>query len=182
MSRRFAVVRSVPLLRSRVFSVERRTVSDESSTFERDVVTHQGAVAVVAVNDAGEVGIICQYRTPFDDVTWEIPAGTLDVPGEDALTAAQRELREELGCSGARWTLLGRFMVSPGWTDQVMTIYEARELTMVDRHPEGPEEGAATVHWLSLEQLRATFRDAAAFDATAALGLQWVFGNVLGHD
>jgi len=57
--------------------------------------------------------MIRQYRTPFDRFCWEVPAGTLDVPGEDALSAAQRELHEELGCEATQWTLLGRFMTSP---------------------------------------------------------------------
>ncbi len=101
MSPPFRVVATEPLLASRVFRVERRTVSDGGQTFTRDVVTHQGAVAILAINDRGEIGMLRQYRAPFDAEVLEIPAGTLDVEGEDPLGAAQRELREELGCEAA---------------------------------------------------------------------------------
>ena len=98
MSESFRVVGTKKLLQSHVFGVEQRTVEHDGTTFERDVVTHLGAVAILAINDRDEIGMIRQYRTPFDRFCWEVPAGTLDVPGEDALRAAQRELREELGC------------------------------------------------------------------------------------
>lgn len=182
MSQSFQIVATESLLRSTVFSVERRTVANDRATFDRDVVTHQGAVAIVAVDADGRVGLIRQYRAPFDRFNLEIPAGTLDVADENALNAAKRELLEELGCRAQRWTLLGRFMVSPGWTDQLMTIYEARELTLVERSPHGPEEISASVHWLSVDQVRELLRSPEPVDATTTIGLSRVLGNVLGND
>lgn len=154
----------------------------DGTRFFRDVATHKGAVAIVAVDDQGRIGLIRQYRAPIDRLSLEIPAGTLDVAGEDPLDAAQRELLEELGCCALRWKLLGQFMVSPGWTNQVMTIYEARELTFVERSPDGPEEVSSSVHWMSVKELRDALGDAVAVDATTALGLGRVLGSVLGDD
>ena len=81
MSDAFRIVGTKRLLRSHVFGVEQRTVEHDDATFERDVVTHLGAVAILAINDRDEIGMIRQYRTPFDRFCWELPAGTLDVPG-----------------------------------------------------------------------------------------------------
>ena len=67
MSDSFHVVGTTPLLTSYVFGVERRVVEHEGTTFERDVVTHPGAVAMLAINDRGEIGLIRQYRTPFNE-------------------------------------------------------------------------------------------------------------------
>ncbi|MGC8509746.1 MAG: NUDIX hydrolase [Acidimicrobiales bacterium] len=171
MTSRFRVAATTPLLHSVVFDVERRVVVGGGSTFERDVVAHVGAVAVVAVDELDRVGVIRQYRAPFDRVTYEIPAGTLDHPGESALSAAKRELLEEMGCRASRWRRIGRFMVSPGWTNQVMTIYEARELVVGPRHPEGPEEEESRVAWLTPEEVTRLLAGPQAVDATLALGV-----------
>lgn len=177
MSPTFRVVARTPLLSSHVFDVERRTVEGAGGEFTRDVVVHPGAVAVLAVNDAGQVGLIRQYRAPFDTFVLEIPAGTLDVDGEAPLDAARRELAEELGCEATTWRLLGRFMVSPGWATQVMTIFEARGLNEIPRRPEGPEESTAQVLWLDPVALRATLREIGICDATMAVALHRVYGT-----
>ena len=113
----------------------------------------------------------------MDRVTLEIPAGTRDVAGETPFVTAQRELLEELGCSAASWRELGRFMNSPGWTDQIMTIFEARDLTMHPREPEGPEESAAQVLWLTNAELREALAREEAIDCTMAVALHRVFGT-----
>jgi 8-oxo-dGDP phosphatase len=173
----FRVVGTKKLLQSHVFGVEQRTVAHDDATFERDVVTHLGAVAILAINERDEIGMIHQYRTPFDRFCWEVPAGTLDVPGEDALSAAQREIHEELGSEATQWTPLGRFMTSPGWSNQLMTIFEARALTMSSRSPAGPEEAGSTVRWFSREELRETLRREPAIDNTTVVALGRVYGT-----
>ncbi|HUX04141.1 MAG TPA: NUDIX hydrolase [Acidimicrobiales bacterium] len=177
MSGSFRIEGTRALLHSYVFDVERRIVAHEGATFERDVVLHPGAVAILALDDHQRVGLVRQYRATVDRVTLEIPAGTQDVAGESPLATAQRELLEELGCSGASWRELGRFMSSPGWTDQIMTIFEARELTMRARDPEGPEESAAQVLWLTREELRVALAREDAIDSTMAVALHRVFGT-----
>ena len=182
MSDRFRIVQTERLLDSFVFSVERRTITHDDTSFERDVVTHLGAVAILAINDDGEIGFLRQYRATFDRYSLEIPAGTLDVPGEDPLDAARRELLEELGCEAEEWNLLGRFMVSPGWSDQLMTIYEARRLTQRERNPMGPEERTSSVHWMSKETLRSALREEGILDSTMVVALHRVFGNLFDVD
>jgi ADP-ribose pyrophosphatase len=167
------------VFRSRVFNVERRTVRHGEDVFIRDVAAHPGAVAVLVINEQGDVGFIRQYRATFDQELYEIPAGTRDIPGEEPLDTAKRELLEELGYEASEWTLLGRFMNSPGWSTQVMVVYEARGLTKRERDPAGPEEERATIHWLSPEMIRNTVRSAFAIDSTTTIALQRVLGNFL---
>ena len=177
MSDTFRIVGTKKLLQSRVFGVEQRTVQHDDVTFERDVVIHLGAVSILAINERDEIGLIRQYRTPFDRFSWEAPAGTLDVPGEDPLDAAKRELAEELGCEASSWSMLGRFMTSPGWSNQLMTIFEARDLTMTSRAPAGPEEMSASVRWFNRDELRETLRREPAVDNTTVVALGRVFGT-----
>ncbi len=182
MSDSFDIERTETLLHSRVFDVERRTIRHDGTSFDRDVAVHKGAVAILVFNDAGEIGLLHQYRSAFDSYLWEIPAGTQDVEDEDPLDTAKRELREELGVDAHQWRVLGRFMNSPGWTNQVMTIYEAREVTQLDRLPAGPEESASSVRWVAVEDLRATLASAGAIDSTTAVALHRVFGTFFDRD
>lgn len=182
MSDSFEIERTEILLHSRVFDVERRTIRHDDVAFDRDVAVHRGAVAILVINDDGDIGFLRQYRAAFDSHLLEIPAGTQDVDHEDPLDTAKRELREELGCEAKQWRLLGRFMNSPGWTNQVMTIYEAREITQLDRLPAGPEESASSVCWLSAEDLRTTLAREEAIDSTTAVALHRVFGTFFDQD
>jgi 8-oxo-dGTP pyrophosphatase MutT (NUDIX family) len=165
------------VFRSHVFDVERRTIRHGKTKFRRDVAVHPGAVAILPINAAGEVGFIRQYRATFDEFLLEIPAGTRDIPDEEPLETAKRELLEELGFEAKEWTLLGRFMNSPGWTTQVMIIYEARDLTEGVRAPAGPEESSSTILWLAPDKIREAFRSASAVDSTTAIALHRVFGT-----
>ena len=182
MNAPFRVVATELLLHSHVFNVERRTVEQGATVFERDVVTHRGAVAILARNERNEFGFLRQYRAPFDTFILEVPAGTMDVDTEDELATAQRELREEMGCEAATWRRLGRFTVSPGWTNQVMTIFEASDLSMVERAPEGPEEISSTVLWLPMSQIKETLRQESTIDYTLAVALHCVFGSFFDLD
>jgi len=175
----FQVEGADEVFHSHVFDVERRTIRFGDTTFQRDVAVHPGAVAVLAINSDDQVGFIRQYRATFDDYLLEVPAGTRDVADELTLETAKRELLEEMGYVANEWKLLGRFMNSPGWTNQVMTIYEARDLTQGERDPAGPEERESTIHWLSPEELRQALRAAPAIDSTTAIALHRVFGTFL---
>lgn len=108
----------------------------------REVVEHDRAVAVVALDDAGKVVLIEQYRHPLGHRLWELPAGLMDVDDEPALLAAQRELVEETGLTASRWELLVDIAVSPGFTTEAVRVFLARELTDVGRPAEIRHEEA----------------------------------------
>ena len=94
----------------------------------REVIRHIGAVCVIPVTENNEVIVERQYRYPLDRVILEIPAGKLDAPDEDRLSAVQRELREETGYSADEWTAIGDFHPAPAYSDEYITMYLARGL------------------------------------------------------
>ena len=108
-------------------------------TAPREVARHIGASAVVPVDDEGNVWLVRQFRAPCDRVLLEIPAGKLDSPGEDRLLAAQRELAEETGLTAASWTHLTDIYTTPGFTDERISLYLARELSAGESHPDDDE-------------------------------------------
>lgn len=109
------------------------------STSVREVIRHIGAVCVIPVNDQNEVVVERQYRYPLDRVILEIPAGKLDAPDEDRLSAIQRELREETGYSAREWTELGDFHPAPAYSDEYISMYLARNLHKGERELDADE-------------------------------------------
>jgi 8-oxo-dGDP phosphatase len=106
----------------------------------REVVEHDGAVAVLALDEADQVTLIHQYRHPLGRRIWELPAGLIDHLGEDPLEAAKRELAEEVGLAARDWSVLVDVAASPGFTDEVVRVYLATGLSVVDRQLQGEEE------------------------------------------
>ncbi len=102
----------------------------------RDIVTHPGAVAVVALDDQDRVVLVRQYRHAFREHLWELPAGLRDADGEPPADTARRELAEEALLAAGRWSLLATTYSSPGFSDEVVLVYLAEDLTDADR-PEG---------------------------------------------
>ena len=114
---------------------------------EVDFVRHPGAAAVVAVDDAGRVCLVRQYRHGIADFLWEIPAGKLD-RGEAPALCAVRELAEETGVAARAWTPLGLYIPAPGIFTEVIHLYLARELKMGAPAPDIDEELEIT--WMPL--------------------------------
>lgn len=104
----------------------------------REIVEHRGAVAIVALDPAGRVLLVRQYRSAAALDTLEIPAGTLE-EGEDPALCAVRELKEETGCRAAEWEPLGFFYSSPGFSTEKMFLFLARNLTDGIAAPEEDE-------------------------------------------
>ena len=100
----------------------------------RELLRHVGAVCVVPVTDDGRVVVERQYRYPIDQVITEIPAGKLDSPDEDRLSAAQRELREETGFTADRWTDMGLYYPAAAYSDEKITMYLAQGLHKGEQH------------------------------------------------
>ena len=125
----YPVTSTEPVYRGRVIALRRDTVrmSDDSLAV-REVVEHLGAVGVVALDDEAQVVLVNQYRHPVARRLDELPAGLLDVAGEPALLAAQRELAEEARLVAERWDVLVDLYLSPGFSDEAIRIYLARGL------------------------------------------------------
>ncbi len=102
-------------------------------TADREVVEHDRAVAIVAIDEDNQVILIEQYRHPLRRRLWELPAGLMDVSGEGAQSTAARELGEETGLAAADWSVLLDVAASPGFTDEVVRIFLATGLTDIGR-------------------------------------------------
>ncbi len=94
----------------------------------REVALHGGAVCVVPVTDEGEIIMERQFRYPFDEVIWEIPAGKIDKGETDLLEAAKRELREETGYTAENYTCIGDLYPSPAILSEKIRMYIATGL------------------------------------------------------
>ena len=107
----------------------------------REVVEHYGAVAIVALDDDGNVVLVYQYRHPVGRRLWELPAGLLDMGDEAPHLTAARELHEEVGLAAAHWQTLVDVVSAPGFSDESVRVFLATELTEIDR-PEVHDEEA----------------------------------------
>ncbi|MGW0537718.1 NUDIX domain-containing protein [Streptomyces sp. NPDC003032] len=103
-------------------------VMPDGSVVHRDYQVHPGSVAVLALDGEGRVLVIRQYRHPVRQKLWEIPAGLLDVPGENPLHAAQRELYEEAHVKAEDWRVLTDVYTTPGGCDEAVRVFLARDL------------------------------------------------------
>ena len=152
---RYQLRHSQGVYRGRVINVRRDTVRMPSGgEVERDVVEHPGAVGVVALDEQGRILLLRQYRHPIGQILWELPAGLLDVAGERALAAAQRELGEEAFLTAKSWAVLVDMYSSPGMTDEATRVFLARTLDEVpeaQRHQGEDEEAELERHWLTLD-------------------------------
>jgi 8-oxo-dGDP phosphatase len=150
------VVGSEELAEGSVVTVRRDQVRmPDGAEVGREVIEHPGAVGIVALDDAGQVLLIRQYRHPVGRMLWEIPAGLRDVAGEPPLVTARRELLEEAGYLAADWQVLADFFTSPGITSERLRVYLARGITRVpdaerDYVPDH-EEAHLTVEWAPLD-------------------------------
>jgi ADP-ribose pyrophosphatase len=104
-------------------------VMPDGSVARRDYQVHPGSVAVLALDDEDRVLVLRQYRHPVRQRLWEIPAGLLDVPGENPLHAAQRELYEEAHVKAEDWRVLTDVYTTPGGCDEAVRIFLARDLS-----------------------------------------------------
>ena len=106
---------------------------------QREAARHIGAVAIIPVDAEGCVWLVRQFRACIDQVLLEIPAGKLDFAGEDRLSAAKRELSEETGLTARTWTHLTDLFTAPGFSDERISLYLARDLEPGERHPDDDE-------------------------------------------
>jgi len=141
----------------------------------REVVQHPGAVAVVAMDEAGQVLLIRQYRHPVGRLLWEIPAGLRDVPGEPPLRTAQRELLEEAGYLAADWQVLADYFTSPGISTERLRIFLATGLTQLPDGERGyvpdHEEAHLLIEWAPLDVVVSRFLAGELHNGVLAVGV-----------
>lgn len=105
----------------------------DATPFRRLVLEHPGAAVILAVDDDEQVVLLRQYRHPAGHRFVELPAGLIDLRGEDPLGVARRELVEEAGLEADEWTHLSSTYSSPGISAELIHLYLARGLREVGR-------------------------------------------------
>ncbi len=154
MAHDFKVLDSQLLVEAPILALRRDEVLMPGGvTASREVVEHLGAVAVVAIDPDDRIAMVYQYRHSVGKRLWELPAGLLDVRGEDELTGAQRELQEEAGLSAQTWSVLTDLVTSPGFCEEAVRVFLASELSDVPRiEATGDEEADMEVAWVGLDE------------------------------
>jgi ADP-ribose pyrophosphatase len=153
---------SWPVLESRVLAEGGITAYHEDlvrmidgTEARRQYTTHHGAVGVVALDNAGRMLTLRQYRHPVRRLLWELPAGLLDKPGEHPLEAAKRELYEEAHLQALDWRVLIDYFNSAGTADEATRIFVARGVSPADGEPfarEG-EEAGIVARWVPVQDM-----------------------------
>lgn len=165
--------------------VEDHLESPTGEEFVRTYVESPGAVGVVVLDVASfaalrdrdvatvDTVLVSQYRAPFREVMWEIPAGMRDVDGEPAETTARRELVEEAGLVADHWRYLGVMASAPGITNSTVDIFACCGLTEVAIERHGPEEDHMELRRLSVADALEECRRGHITDSKTIIGLQW---------
>jgi len=137
----------------------------------REIVRHPGSVGIIPRHADGRIVLVRQFRYVTGRELWEIPAGTLDKPGEEIPAAARRELAEEAGLKAQRWTMLGSAYLMPGYCDERMTFFLAEDLSPTEAHAELDE--SFKVNPFDAHDLQVLRSSGELQDAKTLLGLAW---------
>jgi len=140
--------------------------------FERDLVRHIGAVAVVPVTEDGEhLLLVSQFRTALGRRLLELPAGLRDVDGEAEVDTARRELEEEAGHVAGNIEHLVTLATAVGFTDESISIFLATDLRATEVHADGIEEESMTVERVSFADVDDLIASGELVDAKTVAGI-----------
>ena len=135
-----------------------------------DIVKHPGGAVIAAINEQNEICLLRQWRHAMQQTIWELPAGCLE-PNEPPLAAAKRELEEEAGVVASNWADLGKIHPSPGFSDEILYLFVARDLSQGVVKLDDAEQ--LEPHWLALDKAFEMARSGEVTDAkTLALLLR----------
>lgn len=170
------VISSKELLKNKLFTVtEERAVDPDGFEIHRSIVRHPGSAVMMPVDEKNRVLLVHQYRLPAEQKLWELPAGRLD-PGENALQAARRELKEETGLKAKKWIRLSSFYASPGYVAEKMNLFLALELT--DGEQNLMEDERIEIGWFARKEMGELIHSGKIIDAKTIIGyylwLEWL--------
>ncbi|MGE8034392.1 ADP-ribose pyrophosphatase [Lysinibacillus sp. KCTC 33748] len=140
---------------------------------KREIIKHPGAVAVIAVTDEGKLVLVEQYRKALERSIVEIPAGKLE-PGEEPIVTARRELEEETGYGAQSLTYLQAFATSPGFADEIIHLFVAKDLYTIENKADLDEDEFVELVEVSLEEARQMVADERIYDAKTAFAVLWL--------
>lgn len=171
-SHEFSVATSETLYVGKIFALRADEVRmPGGATARREIVEHYGAVAVVAIDDDGDIVLVYQYRHAFGRRLWELPAGLLDLGGEPPHVTAARELAEEAGLAADTWRTLVDLDSAPGFSDESVRVFLATGLRDVDRPEAHHEEADLTVQRFALDDAVAKVYSGEIVNAISVAGI-----------
>ncbi|MDR4435589.1 ADP-ribose pyrophosphatase [Bacillus tequilensis] len=142
-------------------------------TSKREIVKHPGAVAILAVTDEGKIILVKQFRKPLERTIVEIPAGKLE-KGEEPEYTALRELEEETGYTAKKLTKITAFYTSPGFADEIVHLFLAEELAVLEEKRELDEDEFVEVMEVTLEDALKLVESREVYDAKTAYAIQYL--------
>lgn len=140
-------------------------------TADREICSHDDAVAVVALDERDRVALVRQYRHPVGERLWELPAGLCDVPGEDPVDTGRRELVEESGLEADQWRPVIEIVPSPGFSTERVHVFLATGLRRVTRPPAADEEADMELAWVPFEETVEMILDGRMVNGIAVAGI-----------
>ena len=140
---------------------------------KREIIKHPGAVAVIALTKDHKLVVVEQYRKALERSIIEIPAGKLEA-GEEPAVTARRELEEETGYGCHELTFLQSFYTSPGFADEIIHIFIARDLYEIENRAALDEDEFVELLEISLEEALQMVAEQKILDAKTAFAVQWL--------
>jgi ADP-ribose pyrophosphatase len=131
---------------------------------EWECIRHPGGALAVPVTAEGKLVLVRQYRFAVQGRILEFPAGTLEAT-ENPLETVQREIEEETGYSAQKWDKLGEFFLAPGYSDEIIYAFLARDLTKLDTPPKQDEDEDIETILLTPEEMEKAILEGEPIDA-----------------
>lgn len=145
----------------------------DGNTSSREVVTHPGAVAIIAITKDNKLVFVKQFRKPLERTLVEIPAGKIE-PNEAPERTAIRELEEETGYTTENLNYLTSFYTSPGFADEIIHLYFTKELIPLEKAVLGDEDEFIEIIELTIEEAEQYVKEEKIYDAKTAYALMYV--------
>ncbi|MBM7610673.1 ADP-ribose pyrophosphatase [Lysinibacillus composti] len=167
-------IQSTPIYSGKIISLKVDDVLlPNGKEGKREIINHPGAVAVIAITNEGKLVLVEQYRKALERSIIEIPAGKLE-RGEEPELAAKRELEEETGYGCHEISYLQSFATSPGFADEVIHLYVAKNLYEIEEKAELDEDEFVSLMEVSIEEAEEMVEDQKIYDAKTAFAVLWM--------
>ncbi|MEK9197972.1 NUDIX hydrolase [Ureibacillus sp. FSL E2-3493] len=168
---------STPIFKGKVISLKVDDVTlPNGKQSKREIVNHPGAVAIIAITKEGKLVLVEQYRKALERSIVEIPAGKLE-PGEEPAVTARRELEEETGYGCNELIYLQTFATSPGFADEVIHLFVAKDLYKIEEKADLDEDEFVELLEVTVEEAEQMVVNQQIYDAKTAYAVLWMKMN-----
>lgn len=167
-------IHSEPIFKGKVISLKVDDVLlPNGKEAKREIINHPGAVAIIAITNEGKIVLVEQYRKALERSIIEIPAGKLE-PGEKPDVSARRELEEETGYGCHQLTYLQTFATSPGFADEVIHLFVAKDLYKIEEKAALDEDEFVYLIEATIEEAEEMVKKQQIYDVKTAFAILWM--------